>query len=223
MQSRPQVIGILGAGRVGTALARLAVAAGYDVHIATSRPAEDIALLVEIITPGASAGAAADVIAAADIVILALPLSKYRALVPEQLAGKVVIDPMNYWAPTDGALAEFEGEHSSSEVIQRFLPSTRLVRSFNHMGYHEIEQEARPAGDPHRRSLAVAGNDAEARALVAAFIDRLGYDTVDAGPLAASRKFGTGTPIFGAGFSRAELAERLHGETDALELSAGTE
>lgn len=209
MHSKP-VIGILGAGRVGTALARLALAAGYEVRIATARPPEEIALLVEIITPGAKPGAAADVIAASDIVILAVPLSKYRALVPEQLAGKIVIDPMNYWAPTDGVLPEFEGEHSSSEVVQRFLPEARLVRSFNHMGYHEIEQEARPAGDPGRRSLAVAGDDAEARKVVAAFIDRVGYDTVDAGPLSASRRFGTGTPIFGGGFTRAELADRLH-------------
>ena len=219
MQSKAPVIGILGAGRVGTALARLALASGHDVRIATSRPPEDIALLVEIITPGARAGAAADVIAASDIVILALPLSKYRALVPEQLAGKVVIDPMNYWAPTDGVLPEFEGEHSSSEVIQRFLPEARLVRSFNHMGYHEIEQEARPAGDPERRSLAVAGDDEDARQVVAAFIDRLGYDIVDAGPLAASRKFGTGTPIFGGGFTRAELAERLQGGAQTLEAA----
>lgn len=211
MLSNTPVIGILGAGRVGTALARLALAAGYEVRIATSRPPQEIALLVEIITPGAKPGVAAEVIAASDIVILALPLSKYRALVPEQLAGKVAIDPMNYWAPTDGVMQEFEGEHSSSEIVQRFLPAARLVRSFNHMGYHEIEQHARPADDPDRRSLAVAGDDVGARQIVADFIDRLGYDTVDAGSLAASSRFGTGTPIFGGGFTRAELADRLHG------------
>lgn len=209
MSPKLPTIGILGAGRVGTALARLALAAGHDVRIASSRPPEEIALLVEIITPGATPGAAAEVIASSDIVILALPLSKYRALVPEQLAGKIVIDPMNYWAPTDGVLPEFEGDEASSEVVQRYLPAARLVRSFNHMGYHEIEQEARPASDPARRSLAIAGNHAEARDVVAAFIDRLGYDTVDAGPLSSARKFGTGTPIFGAGFMRTELAQRL--------------
>lgn len=218
MSPKPQVIGILGAGRVGTALARLAIAAGYDVRIATSRPPEEIALLVEIITPGATPGAAADVIAASDIVVLALPLSKYRALVPEQLAGKVVIDPMNYWAPTDGVMPEFETAQSSSEVVQAYLQKARLVRSFNHMGYHEIEQEARPTGDTVRRALAIAGNDEEARRSVAAFIERLGYDSVDAGDLAASRKFGTGTAIFGGGFAAIELAERLN---RALEPATG--
>lgn len=214
MSPKPQVIGILGAGRVGTALARLAIVAGYDVRIATSRSPEEIALLVEIITPGATPGTAADVIAASDIVVLALPLSKYRALVPEQLAGKVVIDPMNYWAPADGVMPEFETAQSSSEIVQAYLQKARLVRSFNHMGYHEIEQEARPTGDAARRALAIAGNDEEARRSVAAFIDRLGYDSVDAGDLAASRKFGTGTAIFGGGFTANELAERLNSQLE---------
>ncbi|MGO4838165.1 NADPH-dependent F420 reductase, partial [Rhizobiaceae sp. 2RAB30] len=116
---------------------------------------------------------------------------------------------MNYWAPTDGTIDEFEGEESSSEVVQRFLSAARLVRSFNHMGYHEIEEEARPTGDPDRRALAIAGDDAVAREVVAGFVNRLGYDPVDAGPLSASRNFGTGTPIFGAGFGRAEMENRL--------------
>lgn len=209
MLHKTPVIGILGAGRVGTALARLAIAAGLEVRVATARPPEEIELLLEIMAPGAKAGAAEAVIAGSDIVVLALPLSKYRFLQPEAFAGKVVVDVMNYWAPTDGTIAEFEGGQSSSEVVQRFMPAARLVRSFNHMGYHEIEEEARPAGDPDRRALAVAGNDPLARKAVSRLIDRLGYDPVDAGPLASSRNFGTGTPIFGAGFGRAEMERML--------------
>jgi predicted dinucleotide-binding enzyme len=199
----------LGAGRVGTALARLALAAGYEVSVATARPAAEIALLLEIMTPGAKPETAEALVASSDIVILALPLSKYAALRPDLFAGKVVVDVMNYWPPVDGTIAEFEGEASSSEIVQHHLPEALLVRSFNHMGYHEIEQEARPRGDPGRRALAVAGNDADARILVASFIDRLGYDTVDAGPVAASRHFGVGTPIFGAGFGRTEMTGLL--------------
>lgn len=202
-------IGILGAGRVGTALARLALAAGYEVSVATARPPAEIALLLEIMAPGAKPETAEALVASSNIVILALPLSKYATLRPDLFAGKIVIDAMNYWPPVDGAIAEFEGVASSSEIIQRHLPGALLVRSFNHMGYHEIEQEARPQGDPDRRALAVAGDDAEARALVAAFIDRLGYDPVDAGRLAASRRFGVGTPIFGAGYGREEVAGLL--------------
>ncbi|GAA2869504.1 hypothetical protein GGQ99_004347 [Aminobacter niigataensis] len=209
MSPETSAIGILGAGRVGTALARLALGAGYEVRVATGRPPAEIELLLEIMAPGAKAGTAEAAIANSDIVLLALPLSKYRSLKPELLAGKVVVDIMNYWAPTDGTIAEFEGVRSSSEVVQEFLSAALLVRSFNHMGYHEIEEEARPAGDPDRRALAIAGNDPAARGIVAAFVDRLGYDAVDAGPLAASRTFGTGTPIFGATFGRSEMERML--------------
>ncbi|WP_315926687.1 NADPH-dependent F420 reductase [Mesorhizobium sp. SP-1A] len=207
-------IGILGAGRVGTALARLALAAGYEVGVATARPPEEIALLLEIMAPGAKPETAEALAASSDIVILALPLSKYRSLRPDLFAGRIVVDAMNYWAPTDGIIPEFEGDASSSEIVQRHLPEALVVRSFNHMGYHEIEQEARPQGDPDRRALAIAGDDAGARETVAGFVDRLGYDPVDAGPLAASRNFGVGTPVFGAGFGRADMA-RLLAQTPA--------
>ncbi|KAB2661381.1 NADP oxidoreductase [Brucella tritici] len=208
--SQVRTIGILGAGRVGTAIARRAIAAGYGVRLATSKTPEDIALVLEIMVPRAQAADTAEsVIAAADIVVLALPLSKYRNLAPELMQGKIVIDAMNYWAPTDGMIAEFEGERSSSEVVQDFLPGARLVRSFNHMGYHEIDEEARLKGDPERRALAVAGNDADARREVGAFIDRIGFDPVDAGPLAFSRLFDTGTLLFGATVNRADMERTL--------------
>lgn len=207
--SQVRTIGILGAGRVGTAIARRALAAGYEVRMATSKAPEEIALVLEIMAPGAKADIAENVIVAADIVVLALPLSRYRSLSPELLTGKIVIDAMNYWAPTDGTIAEFEGERSSSVIIQDFLSGTRLVRSFNHMGYHEIDEEARPAGDPGRRALAIAGNDPEARREVAFFIDRIGFDPVDAGPLALSRSFNTGTPLFGAIMNRADMERAL--------------
>lgn len=208
-----KTVAILGAGRVGTALGRRAIAAGYEVRIATSRPPEEIALLLEIMVPGAQPGTAEAVVAAADIVILALPLSKYRMLRPDLFDGKIVVDAMNYWAPTDGTIAEFEGPLSSSEVIQAYLPHARLVRSFNHMGYHEIDEEARPTSHPDRRALAVAGDDADARSVVADFIDRLGFDPLDAGRLAASRCFATGTPLFGATLGRQRMKQVLEGET----------
>ena len=208
--NEPKVIGILGAGRVGTAIARSALAAGYAVRVASSRPAAEISLVLQFTAPGAIAGDAADVIAQSDIIVLALPLSKYRSLDAAALAGKIVIDTMNYWAPTDGALAEFETGRSSSEVVADHLKGARLVRSFNHMGYHEMDGAARPAGHPDRRGLALAGDDASARDTVAGLIDRLGFDPVDAGPLLAARGFAIGTPIFGAGLRRDDLQAALH-------------
>ena len=205
----PKVIGILGAGRVGTAIARRALAAGYEVHVASSRSPAEIELVLQFVAPGAIAETAAEVVAASDIVVLALPLSKYRSLDPAALAGKIVVDAMNYWAPTDGTLPEFEGAPSSAELIADFLPDARLLRSFNHMGYHEIDGEARPAGDPERRAMALAGDDAQARGVLAGVIDRMGFDPVDAGPLRAARDFAIGTPVFGAHLGRNELRAAL--------------
>lgn len=205
----PKVIGILGAGRVGTAVARRALAAGYEVRVASSRPASDISLVLQFTAPGAIASDADVLIAASDIIVLALPLSKYRSLDAAALAGKVVVDAMNYWAPTDGTLPEFEGAPSSSEVIAVRLAGARLVRGFNHMGYHQIDGDARPKGDPDRRAMALAGDDADARALVARFIDRIGFDPVDAGPLANAGSFAIGTPVFGAGMNQKELKAAL--------------
>lgn len=202
-------IGILGAGRVGTAVARRALAAGYEVMVASSRPAAEISLVLQFTAPGAVAADAGDVIAASDIIVLALPLSKYRSLDPGALRGKIVVDAMNYWAPTDGTLPAFEGARSSSEVVADHLAGARLVRSFNHMGYHEIDGAARAAGDPDRQAMAVASDDAAARGAVAAFIERIGFDPVDAGPLAHARRFAIGTPVFGAGLNRADLQAAL--------------
>ena len=205
----PKVIGILGAGRVGTAIARRALAAGYEVRIASSRPPAEIALVLQFVAPGAEAATADEVVAASDIIVLALPLSKYRSLDPKALAGKIVVDAMNYWAPTDGILPEFEGAPSSSEVVADYLAGARLLRSFNHMGYHEIDGEARPAGDSDRRALALAGDDRQARMVLAEVIDRLGFDPVDAGSLRNARGFAIGTPVFGAPLGQDELQAAL--------------
>ncbi|HEY4201827.1 MAG TPA: NAD(P)-binding domain-containing protein [Devosiaceae bacterium] len=209
MPQHVKTIGILGAGRVGTALGRQAVKAGYDVAIATAQPPETIAMIIDLLVSGAKAVAAETAARDADILVLALPLNKYRSLHPELFAGKIVIDAMNYWAPVDGAVAEFDGGEASSEVVQRFLPGARLVRTLNHIGYHELEELSLPKGHPARLALALAGDDAEARRIVAGFVDRLGYDPVDAGRLAAARKFDGGTPIFGGLLKRAEILALL--------------
>jgi 8-hydroxy-5-deazaflavin:NADPH oxidoreductase len=202
-------VGILGAGRVGTAVARQALKAGYQVKIATSKPAQEIALLVEIITPGAVAVDAAEA-AASDLVVIAVPLHKYRTLNPGLLTGKTVIDAMNYWAPTDGEVDDFENDpRTSSEIIQDFLPGANVVKSLNHIGYHELEEDGREPGTPGRRALALAGDDEDAKTPVAGFIDRLGYDPIDAGPLAAGRAFQPGTEIFNGSHTAHQLAALL--------------
>ncbi|MFK0242604.1 NADPH-dependent F420 reductase [Microbacterium sp. NPDC090281] len=200
-------IGILGAGRVGTAIARSAIAAGYDVAIAASGPAADIELLVEVVAPGARAMSAADAAAHGEIVIVAVPLHKYDTISPTLLDGKVVVDTMNHWEPTDGHLDHFDAApHGSSAVIQEHFTGARVVKTLNHIGYHFLEIDARPRGDAERRALGIAGDDDDAVSAVAEMIDRLGFDPVITGALHTGTAFQPGTAIFGGHHGTEELA-----------------
>lgn len=211
-----RTIGILGAGRVGTAIARQAMRAGYDVKIATAKPAEDIALLVDIITPGATAVTATEA-ARADLVVIAVPLHKYRSLDPNLLAGRMVIDAMNYWAPIDGEIDDFENDdRTSSEIIQAYLPGADLVKTLNHIGYHDLEADGREPGATDRRALVLAGGSDGAKAQVSEFIEHLGYDWVDAGPLSAGGIFQPGTEIFNGKHSASQLRRILETADDRV-------
>ena len=184
--------------------------------IATSGDPEDIALITELVIPGAQPRWAADAVADADIVVLAIPLHRFLDVDPGLLHGKLVVDAMNYWPASDGVLKAFEGG-GTSEIVARRLAGSAVVKALNHIGYHELEDRARPAAAPDRRAAGVAGDDPAAAATIAGLIDRIGYDPVRLESLRAGRVLQPGGPVFGAVLPRREF-ERAVCE-DARSLS----
>jgi predicted dinucleotide-binding enzyme len=204
-------IAVLGAGHVGPVIARVALEAGYPVSIAASADPEQIELIVQVLAPGAESRWAARAVENADLVVLAIPLHKFTTLDPSLLEGKVVVDVMNYWPPVDGRPPLFEDQSlGSSEIVQRRLKGATVVKTLNHIGYHELEDERRPSGSPDRRALVVASDNPQAVDVVAELVERIGYDAVRFDRLSAGRLLDPGGPVFGVPLHRTqfELAVR---------------
>jgi predicted dinucleotide-binding enzyme len=199
-------LGIVGAGKFGTTLARAAIGAGYDVAISASGPADEIALTVEILAPGARAAITDEVVRHADLIVLAVPTHRFRELPRDLFAGKILIDAMNYWQPVDGDDVELATAIAgTSAIVQERFPSARVVKSLNQLGYHQFEESRRDRGAPDRIAIGAAGDDPSAVRQVMRLLDRLGFDPVDAGPLENGRALEPdGSPI-AATYSADEL------------------
>src|SRR5437899_5318325 len=177
-------IGFIGAGHIGSQVARLAISRGYAVVMSNSRGPETLAALVDELGPSARAASAVDAAKAGDIVVVTVPLKNYRAVPVAPLAGKIVIDTNNYYPQRDGHIPELDDESTTtSELLQRHLPTSKVVKCFNHIYAAELTTHGQPAGSKNRRALVIAGDDQDAKATVTRLLDRFGFDTVDAGPL----------------------------------------
>ena len=203
-------IATIGAGHIGTAVARDAVAAGYDVVLSNSRGPETLGDLVAELGPKASADTAQGAAERGDLVVVTIPLKAIDQVPVEPLAGKVVVDTNNYYPSRDGAFERLDdGSATSSQLLQELLPTSKVVKAFNHIQSDQLASEGSAAGTPDRRALAIFGDDAEAREQVAAWIDELGFDVVDGGPLAESWRIQPDTPGYGPQLDAEGLRQAL--------------
>jgi predicted dinucleotide-binding enzyme len=193
-----KVIGLIGAGHIGSQLARLAVAHGYEVVVSNSRGPETLTGLVEELGPYAQAATPTEAANRGDIVVVTIPLKNLGQVPVAPLAGKIVVDTNNYYPQRDGHIADLDNElATSAELLQRHLPTSKVVKAFNHIQAAALTAEAQPAGTPNRRALAIAGNDDKAKAEVARLIGEFGFDVVDVGPLNESWRIQPNTPGYG--------------------------
>ncbi len=203
-------IGFIGAGHIGSQLARLALARGYPVVLSNSRGPDSLGGLITELGPNARAATAADAAAAGDIVVVTVPLKNYRDVPVAPLAGKIVIDTNNYYPQRDGHIPELDDESTTtSELLQAHLPTSKVVKAFNHIYAAQLTTDGQPAGAKNRRALVIAGDDAAAKATVTKLLDEFGFDTVDAGPLKEGWRIQRDTPGYGPRRTAEELREDL--------------
>ena len=210
----------IGSGNIGSAIARLAVAAGHHVIMSNSRGPQTLADLVAELGPLARAATPHQAAAAGDIAVATIPMSKFRDVPIEELRGKIVIDTMNYY-PFHGSIAELEtGAMTSSELLQKHLADSYVVKAFNSMHYRHIPELAQPSGAASRSAFPIAGDDEAAKVRVRGLLDALGFDVVDIGALADSWRIQPGTPAFAWLYAASPPGPASEGPDGALQRLA---
>lgn len=204
------IIGLVGSGNIGSTLAKLAVDAGHQVVLSNSRGPQTLTDLVARLGPAASAGTAEQAAAAGDLVVVTIPLHRYREVPVAPLAGKVVIDTDNYYPQRDGQIRELDSAATTtSELLAAHLPTSKIVKAFNNIYFVDLAEQGTAPGTPGRRALPIAGDDAAAKATVTALVDSFGFDVVDAGPLAEGSRFERDEPAYVARFDAAGMRAAL--------------
>jgi predicted dinucleotide-binding enzyme len=190
-------IGIIGSGHVGSNLAKVAIAHGYDVVLSGSGNPGTLKVLVGELGPKARAATAAEAAEAGDFAIVATPIGAVESIPVEPLRNKVVIATINYFPQRDGHIAEIDdGTTTVPGVLQRHLPDSKVVRAFSMIDAADMSGDGHPKGDQKRRAIAIAGDDAAAKELAAGLVDEFGFDVVDMGGLAESWRVDPGQKGF---------------------------
>jgi predicted dinucleotide-binding enzyme len=216
-------IGLIGAGHIGSQLARLAVAHGHDVVVSNSRGPESLSALVAELGSHARAATATGAAAAGDIVVVTIPLKAIAAVPVKPLEGKIVIDTNNYYPQRDGHIPELDNESTTTaELLQHHLPKSKVVKAFNHILAAELTTHGQAAGTPNRRALVIAGDDEAAKRVVADMIDRFGFDVVDAGLLKEGWRIQRDTPGYGPRRTAEELRRDLAAARRYRDMRPGT-
>jgi predicted dinucleotide-binding enzyme len=212
-------IGFIGSGMIGGTVARLSVAAGHHVVLSNSRGPETLDELVAELGPLATAGTAEQAAEAGELVLVSVPLKAISEIPAKPLAGKPIMDTGNYYAQRDGQIEELDtGAITTSGLLQRQLPDAHVVKVFNNIFFKHLLSLARPNGAEDRTALPIAGDDAAAKAAVTAFLDSIGYDTVDTGSLADSWRQEPGTPVYGSPYG--PFSDELGTPADAARIHA---
>lgn len=199
LKSTPQVrtIGFIGSGNIGSQLARLAVKQGFDVVLSNSRGPETLQPLIMELGDHARAASVSEAAAAGDAVVVTIPLKAYGDVPVEALAGKTVIDTMNYYPQRDGNIPELDDESTTtSELLQAHLPDSHVVKAFNNIVAEHLTTQGSSAGRPNRRALPIAGDDPASKEWVGSLISEFGFDAVDAGPLSEGWRWQRDTPAY---------------------------
>lgn len=204
-------IGIIGAGRMAQSIGFLAAQAGHQVMLSNSRGPQTIRDAARQI--GCDAGTVDEAAAHGELIVTAVHLQIYRALPPEPLSGKVVLNPQNYF-PYFGSIPELDsGECTTAEILARHLPASKIVKALNSILVEDVVPDARPTGAQDRRALPMAGDDEDAKRIAITFLDQIGYDAVDVGALAEGWRFERYRPVYCVPLSKAMLEQRLAATT----------
>ncbi|SDT80635.1 hypothetical protein SAMN04489716_9291 [Actinoplanes derwentensis] len=202
--------GIIGAGHIGSQVARAVIALGHDVVIANSRGPETLTALIDDLGPSARAATAQEAAAAGDVAVVTVPFGKYKDVPVEPLAGKIVLDTNNYYWERDGRFGELDrGEATTSGLLQQHLPDAKVVKAFNHITAVDITTTGSPAGTHGRRALVVASDHPDAVDFATDLYDRIGFDTVAVSPLSESWRVERDRPAYVSRQDKAELEANL--------------